>query len=82
MVKSRRFFRNALELLLSKEQTLSLREHSNYILIDPSDSEHDEDNYSNKSSKTLERLEDQFASKSFDGIDNNSMNQSRTSVIT
>ena len=81
-VKSRRYFRNALKFLLSREQRLELREHSNFILIDPSDSEHDEDYYLNKSSTRLVRLADQSASKSFDGIDDNSMDQSQTSVMT
>ena len=80
-VKSRRFFRSALKLLLSREQRLSLREHSNYILIDPSDSEHDEDYYLNKSLSRFERL-DQFNLKSDDGFDDISINQSQTSVIT
>ena len=80
-VKSRRFFRSAMKLLLSREQRLSLREHSNYILIDPSDSEHDEDYYLNKPLSRFERL-NQFNLKSDDGFDDISINQSQASVIT
>ena len=39
IVKSRRYFKNALRILLPREQRLSMREKSNYICIDPSDDE-------------------------------------------
>ena len=39
IVKSRRYFKNALKMLLSREQRLYMREQSNYNIIDPSDDE-------------------------------------------
>ena len=39
IVKSRRYFKNAMQFLLPREKRLEFRERGDYLIVDPSDSD-------------------------------------------